>query len=52
MTEKNGQNDRLQKKKTLIRTRNWSGLYTFEECKGYTENNLKQLPGEKKQCYR
>ena len=28
---KDGQNDRLKKKETLIRIRNWSGLYTFEE---------------------
>ena len=36
-------------KETLIRTRNWSGLYTFEEYKYYTENNLKQQLREKKQ---
>ena len=34
-------------KETLIRTRNWSGLYAFEEYKYYTENNLKQQLGEK-----
>ena len=44
---KDGQNYRLKKKKTLIRTRNCSGLYTFEEYKHYTKNNLKQRPGEK-----
>ena len=35
-------------KETLIRTRNWSGLYAFEEYKYYTENNLKQQLREKK----
>ena len=39
---KDGQNDRLEKKETLIRTRNWSGfLYAFKEYNHYTENNLK-----------
>ena len=44
---KDGQNDRLEKKETLIRTRNWSGLYAFEEYKHYTENSLKwaTVPG-------
>ena len=44
---KDGQNDRLEKEKALIRTRNWSGLYAFEEYKHYTENSLKPQPGEK-----
>ena len=43
---KHGQDDKLEKKETLIRTRNWSGLYVFEEYKHYTENNLRQRPGE------
>ena len=46
---KDGQNDRLEKKETLIRTRNLPGLYAFEEYKHCTENkNLKQRPGAKK----
>ena len=42
-----GQNHRLEKKETLIKTRNWSGLYAFEEYKHCTENNLKERSGEK-----
>ena len=33
---KDGQNDRLESKKTLIKTRDWSGLYAFEEYSHYT----------------
>ena len=41
---KDGQNDKLEKKETLIRTSNWSRLYGFETHKHYTENNLEQRP--------
>ena len=33
---KDGQNYRLESKKTLIKTRDWSGLYAFEEYSHYT----------------
>ena len=33
---KDWQNDRLESKKTLIKTRDWSGLYAFEEYSYYT----------------
>ena len=33
---KDGQNGRLESKKTLIKTRDWSGLYAFEEYSHYT----------------
>ena len=33
---KDGQNDRLESKKTLIKTRDWSSLYAFEEYSHYT----------------
>ena len=45
---KDEQNDRLERKETLIRTWNRSGLYAFEEYKHCMENSLKQRPGEKK----
>ena len=45
---KDWQNDRLENKESLIRTKNWSCLYAFEEYKHYKENNLKKRPGEKK----
>ena len=38
---KDGKNDRLEKKETLIWTRNWSGLFTFEEYKHYTDKTIK-----------
>ena len=37
----------MEKRETLIRTRNWSGLYAFEKWKHYMENILEQWPGEK-----
>ena len=43
---KDGQNDILEKKEILIRTRNWSGLYAFEEYKRYTKQ-LKPTTGKK-----
>ena len=42
------QNDRLKKKETLIRKRSWSCLYTFEEYRHYTENNLREREKERK----
>ena len=39
---KDEQNDRLEKKKTLIRTRNCAGLYAFKKFKHYGENNSDQ----------
>ena len=38
---KDGKNDRLEKKETLIWTRNSSGLFTFEEYKHYTDKTIK-----------
>ena len=45
---KDGQNDRLEKKGTFIRTKNWSDLYAFEEYKHYTEKQLKATARRKK----
>ena len=43
---KDAQNDKLEKKETLIR-RNWGDLYAFKY-KHYTENSLKKRSGGKK----
>ena len=45
---KDGQNDRLEKKGTFIRTKNWSDLYALKNTSTIRKNNLKQRPGEKK----
>ena len=47
MTWADGQNHRLKKKVILIRTRDWSGLYGFEEYKHYRKT-IKTMAGRKK----
>ena len=45
---KDEQNQRFEKKETLIWTRNWSGLYAFLKYKHYTKKQFKTTAGRKK----